>query len=315
MVQKGSGTSHAKIILIGEHSVVYGQPAIALPLSRVMCNVTILETQSGGQRIDSRYFDGPVNQLPETMAGIATLIQKLTAYFNGYDDTWLMQITSMLPAERGMGSSAATAVAITKAFFDYYGRAVSREQLLAFADIEEQITHRSPSGLDAATVSSDSPIWYVKNSQTVPLQMNIDATLLIVDTGVEGRTKEAINTVKYQLEVNQLITMQRIEQLGKLVRETKSCLQRGDITKLGKCLTAAQQQLSALSVSHPSLDELIDLAMLNGALGAKLTGGGRGGCLIALMDNETAAKKLATKMVSAGASATWIQPLSGGLEA
>lgn len=312
MKKKGSGTSHAKIILIGEHSVVYGQPAIALPLSRVTCNVTMIATDAQERTIDSRYFDGPLDQLPTAMQGIGTLITQLIHLFSGEQDYWRMRITSMLPAERGMGSSAATAIAIVKAFFDYYGQTPTRSQLLQLADIEEQVTHRSPSGLDAATVSSEAPIWFIKDQESTALAMNVNATLLIVDTGVEGQTKEAINAVKKQLALHPVVTQQRLQRLGDLTDETKHHLQTGDIVGLGQCLTAAQQQLAALTVSHPALDTLIDLALVDGALGAKLTGGGRGGCFIALLDSEARAQRLAKKMVSAGASATWIQPLTNG---
>ncbi|KRM09422.1 mevalonate kinase [Paucilactobacillus suebicus] len=314
MVRKGSGTSHAKIILIGEHSVVYGQPAIALPLSRVTCTATMTETLTPVRTIDSRYFDGLITELPEQMAGVRKLLDRLIRYFNGEKDYWHLSITSMLPAERGMGSSAATAVAIIKSFFDYYDTSLDQDLLLKLADVEEQVTHRSPSGLDAATVSSIQPIWYVKGKQNESLSMNIDGTLLIVDTGVHGQTKEAIAAVKQELENNSTKATKRISHLGQLTTETRQHLIKNEVALLGKCLTLAQHDLSALSVSHPSIDSLIDVAMNEGALGAKLTGGGRGGCFLVLLPNESAAKLLAVKMVEAGASATWIQPLSGGFE-
>lgn len=312
MAMKGSGISHAKIILIGEHSVVYGQPAIALPLTRVTCTATLAQIETPDKIIDSRYFDGSITKLPSNMAGISALLKRLTDYFNGQNDYWQLRITSLLPAERGMGSSAATAVAIVKAFFDYYGQPLTRPLLLELADVEEQITHKSPSGLDAATVSSEFPIWYVKDQQAEPITMNLDATLLIVDTGVEGQTKEAIGAVQDELRDNHQATVQRIKRLGQLTEATKQCLTTGDVKQLGQCLSLAQSQLAGLNVSHPVIDSLIDVAMTDGALGAKLTGGGRGGCFIVLLNNEASAQSLAHKMVSAGASATWIQPLAGG---
>lgn len=118
--QQGIGKSHAKIILIGEHSVVYGQPAIALPLPNVKLTVTIDRRADQLQLVNSRYFDGPVNELPNNMLGVQKLINALITKFTGQEDGWQLTIDSQLPAERGMGSSAATAVAIVRAFFDYY---------------------------------------------------------------------------------------------------------------------------------------------------------------------------------------------------
>ena len=146
MKEQGIGHSHAKIILMGEHSVVYGEPAIALPLPDVTLTAIIKLTNKGGHQIKSRYFEGPLNQIPEKMAGVQRLISSLMRRFNGESDQWIMTIKSQLPAERGMGSSAATAVAIVRAFFDLYEERLERKQLLQLADIEEEVTHRSPSG-------------------------------------------------------------------------------------------------------------------------------------------------------------------------
>lgn len=308
----GIGTSHAKIILIGEHSVVYGQPAIALPLPEVKLTVTMTKINTNAQLIDSRYFAGGIEQTPPSMLGIKTLVQALIREFDGQNDGWKMDITSMLPAERGMGSSAASAIAITRAFFDLYNRPLERERLLKFADIEEKITHRSPSGLDAATVSATNPIWFVKKHSSQHLAMNVHGSLVIADSGIKGQTSEAIAAVKQQLLLNQKNATEQIDQLGNLTKLTRDYLQNGNIVALGSTLSQAQTQLKLLNVSHPAVDSLISVAMNNRALGAKLTGGGRGGCIIALVEDKTAAQQLATKLVDAGATATWIQPLQGG---
>ena len=224
MKEQGIGHSHAKIILMGEHSVVYGEPAIALPLPDVTLTAIIKLTNKGGHQIKSRYFEGPLNQIPEKMAGVQRLISSLMRRFNGESDQWIMTIKSQLPAERGMGSSAATAVAIVRAFFDLYEERLERKQLLQLADIEEEVTHRSPSGLDAATVSSTSPLYFVKGQAGVPLKMNLQATMVIADTGIKGATKEAIIAVKHELDTNHSTALSHINHLGKLVNLAKDYL-------------------------------------------------------------------------------------------
>ena len=307
--QQGIGTSHAKIILMGEHSVVYGQPAIALPLPSVQLSVTLSSRQDNQRIIKSRYYHGSLENLPSSMIGIKKLIDTLSARFNDYETGWDLKIESQLPAERGMGSSAASAIAIIRAFFDYYDEPLDRTLLLQLADVEEQITHRSPSGLDAATVSSDKPLFYVKGRIGVPIEMNLDASLVIADTGKKGATKEAILAVKDELKNNNEKAEEHIKHLGELVNQTKDYLAQNDIVKLGDALNFAQTDLAALNVSDPSLDHLIHVARDNGALGAKLTGGGRGGCMIALMQTAMGARRLASILKENGAHDIWLQPL------
>lgn len=307
--QQGIGTSHAKIILMGEHSVVYGQPAIALPLPSVQLSVTLNSRQDNQRIIKSRYYHGSLENLPSSMIGIKKLIDTLSARFNDPETGWDLKIESQLPAERGMGSSAASAIAIIRAFFDYYDEPLDRTLLLQLADVEEQITHRSPSGLDAATVSSDKPLFYVKGRIGVPIEMNLDASLVIADTGKKGATKEAILAVKDELKNNNEKAEEHIKHLGELVNQTKGYLAQNNIVKLGDALNFAQTDLAALNVSDPSLDHLIHVARDNGALGAKLTGGGRGGCMIALMQTAMGARRLASILKENGAHDIWLQPL------
>lgn len=308
----GIGTSHAKIILIGEHSVVYGQPAIALPLPNVNLKVTMRPLAAGSPRlIHSRYFDGLLDQLPAKMAGIQKLITTLIDRFHGQRDSWELSIDSQLPAERGMGSSAASAIAIVRAFFDLYEQPLDRDLLLQLADIEEQITHRSPSGLDAATCSSNQPIWFIKGHAGRPFDMHLTATMVIADTGKTGATKEAILAVRQMLQKDPEQAKAHIEHLGQLTKQAQANLRLNQPTNLGDVLTQSQTDLRTLNVSDRSLDQLINVALTNGALGAKLTGGGRGGCMFAIVDNNTKARQLAKILEDNGAHQTWLQPLNG----
>lgn len=306
--EQGIGRSHAKIILMGEHSVVYGQPAIALPLPSVQLTATLTSIDQG-QTVASRYFTGDWHDLPPVMQGVRALIATLVERFTGQDDHWRLTIDSQLPAERGMGSSAATAVAIVRAFFAYYDQPLSRDRLLALADVEEQITHRSPSGLDAATVSAKTPLYYVKGQAGTPIPMNLQATMVIADTGVKGATKEAIMAVQDLLKSDHDRAQAHIDHLGQLVVASRQFLAAGEVFKLGTTLNAAQQDLAALGVSDDQLDHLIAVANRHGALGAKLTGGGRGGCMFAITRTALGARKLAAILKDNGARQTWIQPL------
>ena len=181
--------------------------------------------------------------------------------------------------------------------------------MLQLADIEEEVTHRSPSGLDAATVSSTSPLYFVKGQAGVPLKMNLQATMVIADTGIKGATKEAIIAVKHELDTNHSTALSHINHLGKLVNLAKDYLSNNEAMSLGIALNSAQNDLAALNVSDEHLDRLIAAANHNGALGAKLTGGGRGGCMFAITRTALGARKLAGILKDNGAKQVWLQPL------
>ncbi|WP_334427141.1 MULTISPECIES: mevalonate kinase [unclassified Levilactobacillus] len=301
-----SGQSNAKIILIGDHSVVYGQPAIALPLPSVTTNVS-MTTTAQGQHLNSRYFDGPISQLGQNLAGVAKLIDTLLTRFDGHAVPFDMTITSALPAERGMGSSAAVAVAITRAMYAFFDRPLTRDVLLANAEIAEKITHGNPSGIDAATVSSDVPIWFVPHQETTQIPFALQGYLVIADSGIKGQTGKAVATVARRKTTMPDETNDQIHTLGQLSVAARSALAKPDLNQLGTIISDAQTQLHGLGVSSPELDRLIHVATANGALGAKLTGGGMGGCLIALCPDRKTTQRVQDSLVTAGATATWIE--------
>lgn len=300
------GKSNAKIILIGDHSVVYGQPAIALPLPSVTTQV-VMTSAPNGQTITSRYFDGPIAQMNQNMAGVAALIATLLDRFDAQSTPFTMAITSDLPAERGMGSSAAVAVAITRAMYQFFQRPLNRERLLTTVAIAEKITHGNPSGIDAATVSSDVPIWFVPHQETLQIPFTLRGYLVIADSGIKGQTGQAVAAVARRKMAFPQETNAEIAQLGTLSHQARTALATPNLTQLGHIMSAAQQQLRGLGVSSQELNQLTHVACQNGALGAKLTGGGMGGCLIALCPDLTTTHRVEASLLAAGATKTWIE--------
>lgn len=301
------GQAHGKIILIGEHAVVYGQPAITIPLLDIPTTVTVQPTTTE-TTIASQYYHGSLtNVLPE-LQGIATLI-KLLMRDLPITQHLQLTITSQLPIERGMGSSAATGAAITKALFNYTHTPLEQATLLHYTNFSEKIIHGTPSGVDAVTVNSKQPIYFIKDQLIQPFTMNLCAYLVIIDSGITGNTGQAVHDLRVLKQQQPQLVNQKLSALGQLTNQAQSCLQKQQVTQLGHIFTQAQTLLHSLKISLPFLDQLIQVANQAGALGTKITGGGRGGCLIALAQDQTSAQAISQAVMKAGAHQTWIQSL------
>lgn len=307
------GTSTGKIILMGEHAVVYGQPAIAMPFTAVQI---IAEVRKEGQAlsVSCDFYQGMVHAMPKIWESLKHAI-RFSLYRIGAptDPAIHIEISSTIPAERGMGSSAAVAAAVARALFSFYGKRLSDEELWEIIQSSEKIAHGNPSGIDATTVTGSSPIFFIKNQPIEPLALSLDAYLVVADTGKTGNTLEAITDVAFLYRRRSEVEGW-VKALGDLTYQARDYLAHNQAELLGQAMNQAQAYLQDLSVSDESLDQLVSIARDTGALGAKLTGGGRGGCMIALAKTKEAAEKIARALAGAGARQTWIQYLGEGHE-
>ncbi|ALS02969.1 mevalonate kinase [Enterococcus silesiacus] len=304
----GHGQASGKIILMGEHSVVYGEPAIAFPFQETFISTKVESDTT--MTVDCHYFSGRLSDVPHQLKSIKEAINQTLMTLQQEDATLKITITSTIPAERGMGSSAATAVAIVRGMFDYFNVPCAPDTLLHLVNRAEKIAHGNPSGIDAAATSGSEPLFFIKGHPLETFPMNVsNAFLIVADTGIKGQTRAAVRDVAHLFEQNKQIVSQHITELGRLTKLAKQVILADDVHTLGNVMNQAQEQLKALTVSNDQLDQLVAAALENGALGAKLTGGGRGGCMIALADSKAHAEKIAAALEKAGAKATWIQSL------
>ena len=307
-----TGKAHGKIILIGEHAVVHNEPAIAIPFTSANIEVT-LDQIVGESTMESIYHSGKISEAPLVISNLVQTFYEVCKYFYATPDNLHITIKSGIPAERGMGSSAAVATALVRALFDYFDEDLSDDLLHRFVSISEKIAHGNPSGLDAKVVSSSEAIYFIKNGPSEFFQLDLPGYLVIADTGEEGETIKAVTDVG-KLVANQTTGGQQlVHELGDLTKQAREYIEAKDLKKLGHVLEEAQTKLKKLTVSNEKLDILIETARNNGALGAKLTGGGRGGCMIALVERAEEAQKLAESLLDAGATETWVHPLGANV--
>lgn len=279
-MKQGVGLAHAKVILIGEHSVVYHLPAIALPFKALQCRVVVAAHSKLSLECD--FYKGELKDAPSMFKPIQHLIEALCVHL--HVNAVLITIHSTIPTSAGLGSSAALASAITQAMFAYADVPLSDDARFTWTQISETCAHGNPSGVDALTTSFDAAWWFVKGETPIPISLSLPAYLIIAQTHEQGSTKQAVEKVKDYITHH---GYEHIVALGKLTEQCYHHLQTHNIEAIGQCMNQAHMLLQACGVSTPTLDSFVALAQKHGALGAKLTGGGLGGCMIALAKNQS----------------------------
>ena len=299
-MKRGIGKSHSKIILIGEHSVVYGYPAIAIPLKKIEIECTIEEAKSN-------FFYDETDTLSVAIFTALKYLKKENVKIK-------YKITSQIPQKRGMGSSAAVSIAAIRAIFNYFGENLEDELLEKLVNTAEIVAHKTPSGLDAKTCLSDKAIRFVKNKGFSYIGLNLDAYLVIADTGIYGNTGEAIQNVKNLGSKAEL----SLKKLGRLTDEMTRILTGNienkeekikKISKIGEIMTTANTELGKLNITIEKTELFVKTAIENGAAGAKISGGGLGGCVIALAKNLEIMEKVKDGFTKCGAENIWVEKI------
>lgn len=299
----GMGEAHSKLILVGEHSVVYGKPAIAIPFP--LKAKVIIEKSLGSIMFESSVYTGLIDNMPIKMKGVLSCIKETMYYLNRPFGGIRIRINSSIPLGRGLGSSAAIIIAIVRGLFSFYGQKLSQEELFSLVHIAETHAHGNPSGIDMAAASSECPIWFKKGEKPVPLKAGGLLSLVVADTGQIGDTHTAVENVRKTYLSEPEKVEKSLEEIEKIAHKAKDALLNGDILLLGNLLNRNQEELVTLGVSNVRLNALIERARDRGALGAKLTGGGLGGCMMALASSLEQAKAIAEELIKSGASKSW----------
>jgi mevalonate kinase len=279
-----------KVILFGEHAVVYGRPAIAVPVSEVQATACVEPGEAGQGVVIVAPDLGRQIALRDAAEDepLARIVRLTLAQVKAKRDPDLtITVTSTVPAGRGMGSGAAVSTAIVRALsrhFEYWltSRAISD---LVFQT--EVLYHGTPSGIDNTVISFEKPIYFVKDEGWEVFWVGEPLWLAIADTGMASSTKEVVADLgqRYQADPAQYAPL--FDRIGEIVIAARACIEQGQAENLGQLMDENHALLQRLGVSCAELDRLVGTARSEGALGAKMSGAGWGGNMIALVNEAT----------------------------
>lgn len=280
----------AKVILFGEHAVVYDAPAIALPVSTLRVKATIepgigLEPGTVLIKIPGLGMDTNLKSLPGSHPVALSIQNTLESIGIQGQPSFRLRLTNNFPLGAGLGGSAAIAVAIARGLSAFLGHPLSQTEVNAIAYESEHSAHGTPSGIDNTVVSLEKPIYYLKGQKPEILKPGCQFSFLIADTGVSKYTQDVVGDLARKRAAD-LAVPEIMKAIGIISKEGRKAFSKGDSSKLGSLMDENQSYLENLGVSLLQLQKLIEAARVAGALGAKLTGGGRGGCILALTEAD-----------------------------
>jgi len=298
-------SASAKIILMGEHAVVYGRPSIAMPVAELRAwaaleasDSFVIEAMDTGQKIHLG-DDSPLARLAElALQALQADVPKVRII-----------LRADIPIASGLGSGAALSTALARALALAAGREWDVAALNDVVYQVEKLYHGTPSGVDNTVIVYERPIWFVRHQPIEKLIVGSVFHFVVADTGVPAPTYESVGDVRRMMESEPERVRPVVDEIGRLVEQARVCLAQGDAETLGQLMDANQEALRQLTVSSEALEKLIEAARQCGALGAKLSGGGRGGNMLALV-REQDAERVRLAMLSAGAKRAFITRLA-----
>ena len=306
-----SASAPGKIILFGEHAVVYGRPALAVPVAQVHVDVEVLNSSKAGIWIDAPNINlhAELNSLPSDHPLAAVISNFLFTFGTDPFPSLITKISSTIPVAAGLGSGAAVSVALIRALSSHLGHPMTNEQVSALGYEIEKIHHGTPSGIDNTVITYGKPVFFIKGQPIKTFKVGRPFTIIIGDTGISAPTKEAVGDVRKLWEAHKTRWEKKFDEVGEIAKKAKERIENGEWELIGDLMNQNHALLQEMTVSSPELDYLMDVACKAGALGAKMSGGGRGGNMIALVKPKTA-EAVSRSLKEAGAKNTIITTIN-----
>lgn len=277
-----------KIILLGEHSVVYGRHAIAAPLSLAI-RAEVTRPAAENELVIHGWDSDPAAHNPAG-AALAKKVAALIAHRLGVGDARIrVDVYPEVPRASGLGASAALAVAVIRSVVHSFNLSFSEDQISALAFECEELVHGTPSGIDNTVATFGRTILFRKTDDgnvIDDLTISTPIPIIVGLTGVRSLTADTVGRVHDGWQKNPQHYEAIFSEIDGLVLTGVDALRNGNLTELGEVMNLNHGLLNALGVSSPELEGLVDLARRSGALGAKLTGGGGGGAMIAIAEPD-----------------------------
>jgi mevalonate kinase len=333
----GVGRAHGKAILLGEHAVVYGAPALAIPVPQLTATANATRYRCSDEGADKVSFamtgPGSASVTQSAADGLRRLVAEFKAMTGVVGRMCVdVLIDCAIPQGRGLGSSAACARAAVLAFADLFDRRLDARAVFDLVQASEKVAHGRASGIDALATGSTSPLLFRSGiARELPIPMSgdgpahppertdghaeasrtygFDGLFVIADSGVSGSTKEAVELLRQKFECDAETQTEFISRVSSLTHAAASDLSRGRSSDFGVRMTENHKLLHEMELSTDRIDALVDAALAAGGLGAKISGGGLGGCMIALAGEPHRAEEVVQSLHDAGAVRTWVVPV------
>ncbi len=286
--RKASTTAMAngKVILLGEHAVVYGKPAIAVPIK----NAVVAEISDSNQLPEIHVPAWDINdKLEESNTVWWQAIQNVFETLEIADQKFSVHVKPNIPAAMGLGGSAAIAVAIVRALSLHFKLGLNKEETNHFAFQCEKAAHGTPSGIDNTIATYGQPLVYRSGEQEQLdiLEFSKSVNIVVGISGQPSLTVDMVAGVRERWRRHRELYDSLFDNFGQVVDSGIKSIHESDYRHLGQMMTINHGLLSAIQVSSPELDRMVQIARDHGALGAKLTGAGGGGSIVALADENS----------------------------
>ncbi len=304
----GTGKGYGKTILFGEHFVVYGLPSIASALG-AYTTADVKEVKGNGWTINDQRPATPgykEKKNNEVMQSITNVINHLKVDIE--NQRLEISFAGDLIAASGVGASAAQCTSLARALNETFNLNLDDEKINEAAYEGEKAYHGTPSGIDNTASTYGGLIWFVRNLGTGKNTMDLlqsprKMLIAIANSGITASTTEVVADVRRLREENPEKFEKIFGEYRKLVEAAKKALLKGDIATIGNLMNKNHKMLQQITVSGETNDELVEISLENGAIGAKLTGTGRGGLVIGLAENEATQEKIVNVIEKKGYSA------------